>query len=234
MADDRPDRHRPGPTARRLAAVIFDFDGVILDSETAEFESHRLIYERYGIALTPDDWCHQIGVWVGLERWSKRLRELSNTAPDQEAFSSEQSRLFQDIVAREPMRGITGLIAALTQAAVPMAIASTSPSHWVVPAVERLGLRAHFPIIVTGDQVPRRKPAPDAYLEAARQLNVDPIRSVAIEDSGPCITAATVAGLKTVAIPHWLTETHDFASATLRVSHAGELTLDVLEDLVTG
>ena len=219
---------------RRLAAVIFDFDGVILDSETAQFESHRIIYERYGVALTPDDWGHQIGVWVGLERRSARLRELADTAPNHEAFSAEQSSLFRDVLAREPMRGIADLIAAIARGGVPMAIASTSPSDWVVPAVERLGLRSHFPVIVTGDQVPRRKPAPDAYIEASRQLRVDPVRSVAIEDSGPGITAATAAGMKTVAIPHWLTETHDFASATLRVGHAGELTLGVLEALVTG
>jgi beta-phosphoglucomutase-like phosphatase (HAD superfamily) len=62
-----------------LVAVIFDFDGIILDSECAEFESHRLIFERCGVALTPDEWCDQIGVWVEgyAARWSDRLRQLS-------------------------------------------------------------------------------------------------------------------------------------------------------------
>ena len=78
----------------------------------------------------------------------------------------------------------------------------------------------------------RRKPAPDVYLEAARRLNAAPARSVAIEDSGPGIASATAAGMKTVAIPHWLTESHDLRCATLRVAHAGELTLDILQGLV--
>src|SRR5215471_4614796 len=97
---------------RRLAAVVFDFDGVILDSETAEFESHRLIYERCGAELTPEEWCGQIGMWVeGHEDvWSQRLRERSDHAPDMEAFKTEQSRLFREIVAREPMRGIRRLV----------------------------------------------------------------------------------------------------------------------------
>ena len=219
---------------RSLAAVVFDFDGVILDSETAEFESHRLIYERYGVRLTPEDWCHQIGVWVEFQHWSTRLGELSDRAPDHETFTAEQSRLFQEIVACEPMRGIRELVDALADAGVPMAIASTSPARWVVPAVERLGLGPYFHVIVTADDVRRRKPAPDVYLEAARRLTVGPSRSVAIEDSGPGVAAAAAAGMKTVAIPHWLTETHDFAPATLRVGHAGELTLGRLEDLVTG
>jgi HAD superfamily hydrolase (TIGR01509 family) len=216
-------------------AVIFDFDGVILDSETAEFESHRLIYERCGVALTPVEWCDQIGIWIeGHEdRWATRLRELSEHAPDSsEAFKAEQHRLFQEIIAREPMRGIRALVDALWEAGVPLAIASTSPARWVVPAVDRLGLAGRFHTIVTAHDVQRRKPAPDVYLEAARRLRAEPARSVAIEDSGPGIAAATAAGMKTVAIPHWLTETHDLAPATLRVAHAGELTLVVLQELV--
>lgn len=64
------------------------------------------------------------------------------------------------------------------------------------------------------------KPAPDVYLEAARRLRVDPARSIAIEDSGPGIAAAKAAGMKVVAIPHWLTERHDLSAADLRVTHA--------------
>ena len=83
-----------------------------------------------------------------------------------------------------------------------------------------------------GDEVARRKPAPDVYLEAARRLAVDPARSIAIEDSGPGITAAKAAGMKAIAIPHWLTECHNLSAADLRVTHAGELTLDRLAAVV--
>ncbi len=78
----------------------------------------------------------------------------------------------------------------------------------------------------------RGKPAPDVYLEAARRIGADPGRSVAIEDSAPGIASARAAGLRTIAIPHWLTQGHDLAGADLRVAHAGELTLDTLEKLV--
>jgi len=217
-----------------LAAVVFDFDGVILDSETAEFESHRLIYERCGVALTAGEWCHQIGVWVDghEERWSSRLAALSDRAPDAPSFKAEQHRLFREIVAREPMRGIRELLDALAAARVPLAIASTSPARWVAPALANLGLSRYFHTIVTADDVRRRKPAPDVYIEAARRLGADPARSVAIEDSGPGIAAATAAGMKTIAIPHWLTESHNLDAATLRVAHAGELTVKLLDELV--
>jgi HAD superfamily hydrolase (TIGR01509 family) len=222
------------PPVSLLEAVVFDFDGVVLDSETPEFESHRRIYERCGVALTVDLWCDQIGLWSEEhdERWATRLRERSASAPDSVAYHAEKRRIFLEVVPREPMRGIRELLDTLTAAGVLAAIASTSPARWIVPAVEGLGLRPTFAAIVTGDEVKRRKPAPDVYLEAARRLGVDPARSIAIEDSGPGIAAAKAAGMKAIAIPHWLTERHDLSAADLRVTHAGELTLDRLAALV--
>src|SRR5216683_5312290 len=210
-----------------VAAVVFDFDGIILDSETSEFESHRRVYERCGVALTAREWCDQIGLWAEGhdERWFLQLRERSSQAPDRAAYHAEKRRIFDEVVPGAPMRGIRELLTELAAAGVPSAIASTSPASWVVPETERLGVRPLFRVIVTGDEVARRKPAPDVYLEAARRLGVDPARSIAVEDSGPGITAARAAGMKTVAIPHWLTERHDLSGADLRVAHAGELTL---------
>ncbi len=215
--------------------MIFDFDGIVLDSETPEFESHRRIYERCGVGLTPDEWCDQIGLWAEGhdERWIVQLAERAPGAPSRDDYHAEKRRIFDEVVPREPMRGIRDLLTALAEAGVPAAIASSAPARWVVPAVEGIGVRPLFGAIVTGDAVARRKPAPDVYLEAARRLGVDPARSIAIEDSGPGIAAARAAGMKTVAIPHWLTERHDLSSADLKVAHAGELTLARLAILLS-
>lgn len=218
---------------RLPSAVIFDFDGIILDSETPEFEAHRRIFDRCGASLTPEQWCDQIGVWIDgqAERWFERLRGMSGAPDTFEAFEAEKRRLFQELVSSEPMRGIVPLVDALSSRAVPVGVASTSPSRWVVPSLERLALRDRFGAVVTADDVARRKPAPDVYLEAARRLGADPTQSVAIEDSGPGIKAAKAAGMKAIAIPHWLTETHDFRGADLIVSDATELTLNTLADV---
>jgi putative hydrolase of the HAD superfamily len=217
------------------ASVIFDFDGIIIDSETPEYESHRRIYERHGVALTTDEWCDQIGVWTEGhdERWFLELCARSARAPDHDAYHAEKQRIFAEVVPSEPMRGIRELAGALADAGIPAAIASSSPASWVVRATERLGMRGLFAAIVTGDDVLRRKPAPDSYLEAARRLGVDPRRSIAIEDSGPGIAAARAAGMKTVAIPHWLTAQHDLSGADLTVAHAGQLTLPRLAALLS-
>jgi HAD superfamily hydrolase (TIGR01509 family) len=216
-----------------LAAVIFDFDGIVLDSETPEYESHRRIYERCGVELTVEEWCGVIGTWSEGhdEQWFTRLCERAPGAPARDAYFAERRRIFEEIVPADPMRGVRELLAALHQAGIPLAIASSAPARWVVGAVERLGVRPLFDAIVTGDEVAHRKPAPDVYLEAARRLGADPARSIAIEDSSPGITAARAAGMKAIAIPHWLTERHDLSAADLTVAHAGELTLERLMTL---
>ena len=219
-----------------LSAVVFDFDGVVLDSETPEYESHRRLFEQYGAPpLTPDEWCSQIGVWTEghHERWHARLCAVSPRAPDWPSFASERSRIFEALVPAAPMPGILELLAALSARGVPAAIASSAPARWVLPAAARVGVSGWFQAIVAGDQVAHRKPAPDVYLEAVRRLGADPRRSVAIEDSATGLASARAAGLKTVAIPHWLTARHDLAAADLRVAHASDLTLDILERLIT-
>jgi HAD superfamily hydrolase (TIGR01509 family) len=217
-----------------LAAVVFDFDGIVIDSETSEFESHRRVFERYGVSLTGEEWCDQIGVWTEGhdDRWFRELCARSSRPPDHAAYHAEKQRIFDEVVPDGPMRGIRELLTELAGAGIPAAIASSSPASWVVRATEQLGLRALFGAIVTGDDVARRKPAPDVYLEAARRLGADPARSIALEDSGPGIAAARAAGMKTIAIPHWLTEGHDLVGADLRVEHAGELTLARLMELL--
>jgi HAD superfamily hydrolase (TIGR01509 family) len=221
-------------TVSSLAAVVFDFDGVVLDSETPEYESHRRVYERCGVALTVEEWCDAIGVWTEGhdERRFVTLCERSPSPPSRDEYHAERRRIFEAIVPREPMRGIRDLLLALQDAGIPAAIASTSTSRWVVPAAERIGVHSLFRAIVTGEEVAHRKPAPDLYLEAARRLGVEPSRAVAIEDSGPGIASAKAAGMTAVAIPHWLTELHDLSRADLRVVHAGELSVERLASLV--
>src|SRR5262245_18113361 len=217
-----------------LQAVVLDFDGVVLDSESAEFEAHRRIFERYGATLTVEEWTSQIGIYSESQatRWHDRLRELSPMAPDLDSFQAERSKLFAQLLSNHPMPGIEALLDEVERAHVPVAIASTEPELWVVGATARDGIGARVRTIVSANDETRRKPAPDVYLEAVRRLSAEPSRSVAIEDSGPGIRSALAAGLKTIAIPHRLTHGHDLAGAHLRVSSATELTLDALETLV--
>jgi len=216
-----------------IDAVVFDFDGVVLDSETPEFESHRRIYEQCGVTLTPDEWCHKIGIYAEEheDAWFVLLCERAARPPARHEYEREKRRWFSALVPAEPMAGIRALIESVRGAGIATAIASTAPSGWVVPAAGRIGVTHLFDAIVTADDVRRRKPAPDVYLEAARRLGADPRRCIAIEDSAPGIASARAAGMRTIAIPHWLTERHDLSAADLRVSRADEITIERLTAL---
>ena len=112
------------------------------------------------------------------------------------------------------------------------AIASGAPSNWVLDGLRGVGLASSFDAIVTSDQVKHGKPAPDVYLEAARRMGIHSTRCIAIEDSGPGLTSARAAGMRTVVIPHALTRLHDLSGADLRVRSAADLSLEALRRLV--
>ena len=131
----------------------------------------------------------------------------------------------------ELLPGIRSLLDDLVTEGIPLAVASTSPTRWVLPAADALGIREHFGTIVTGDDVEQRKPAPDVYLLAAARLGISPTRCVAVEDTRPGLLAAKAAGMRAIVIPHWLTETHNLSEADLRVDSATELDVGRLRDL---
>ena len=228
MADEDRTRHSPD------FAVIFDFDGTILDSETAEFESHRRLFADWGATLTEDEWCEGVGILKAETHWFDRLCTRADHPLSFDRFREFTHRYFQEHVRMEPMPGVSALLGALIATSVPRAVASSAPSDWVTRGLEGLNLRTAFDTVVTIDQVARGKPEPDVYLEAARRMRIEPARCVAIEDSGPGLAAARAAGMRTVVIPHTLTRRHDLSGADLRVASAAELTLDALRALAVG
>ena len=234
---DRPSVTSEGPgrpasgTGDGSLAIIFDFDGVIVDSETPEFESHRHLFIRHGVELTRDEWSASVGLWKAVD-WLDVLSTRSGRPVSEKAFLAEKRKLSRGFLRMEALPGIVALLDDLAANAVPAAVASTSPAGWVLEAADALGLRHRFHAFVTGDQVARRKPAPDVYLAAADRLNVAPGRCVAIEDTGPGLAAAKAAGMRAVVVPHWLTENHDFSDADLRVGSVQELSLARLRALL--
>ena len=183
-----------------------------------------------------DDWCNEIGIWSGdwARRWHQRLGDLTPGAPTFDDYEIEKRRIFAALLPPDPMSGIAQLLDQLGGAGIPVGIASSSPARWVVPAVTRLGIASRVRTIVTADDVSRRKPEPDLYLEALRRLGVEASRSVAIEDSSPGVAAAVAAGLWTIAIPHALTVRHDLSRAHLQVASAAALTVEMLDHLAAG
>lgn len=198
------------------AAVIFDMDGLLVDTERLQFgATNRILEERYGVSLP-----HEVMVsLVGLrsdECW-QRLRDLYGLSETTDELEALQTAYYGPMLREqaETMPGARHLIDALHAQGYLLAIASSSPLWQIRTVIERLGIGAMLSAYASGEEVARGKPAPDVYLLAAERLGVSPARCVALEDSGPGTAAAKAAGMYAISVPSAETMGHSFAMADL-------------------
>jgi HAD superfamily hydrolase (TIGR01509 family) len=215
-----------------LGAIVFDFDGLIVDTEGPGFISWREVYERFSAELNLDDWSHATGYVGGfdpavhLEQLLGRKLDWSQILPGREARNWELT------LQAKTLPGIELLFQNAKERGLPIGVASNSGYGWVEEGLKRLGLRAFVDAVVTRDMVMNPKPAPDVYLKTVQTLGIEPNRAVALEDSEPGCRAAKQAGMKAVAIPNQFSERQDFKVADLIVRSAEALDLKSLEGLL--
>ncbi len=197
-----------------IRALIFDFDGLILDTETSVFESWQIAYSDHGRVLPRDRWLSAIGTDGSDFDPLAELRQHAGAELDVERLQ-RQRRRFRDhqLAQLGEMPGVSSCLEHARDQGMQLAIASSSPMEWVDPHVERLGLRHFFEQIVTADRVDAAKPAPDLYLRAVELLGVDPREVIALEDSPNGVAAAKAAGLYCIAVPGPMTRTLSFEAA---------------------
>jgi len=214
-----------------LGAIVFDFDGLIVDTEGPGFISWQEVYERFGAELDLNVWSHATGYVGGfdpalhLEHLLGRRLDWSQIIPEREARNWELTLL------AKTLPGIESLFEAARQHGLRIGVASNSGNGWVEEGLKRLGLRHFVDAVVTRDMVMNPKPAPDVYLKTAQTLRIEPNRAVALEDSEPGCRAAKQAGMKAIAIPNKFSERQDFKVADLVVKSAKDLDLKSLEEL---
>lgn len=182
-------------------ALIFDLDGTIVDNMHLHAEAFAVFAERHGLPpLTQEDRARLDG-----RRNSEIFpllfgRDVSRV--EWQAYEHEKEGLYRELSRGRllPMKGLVMLIDQLVASGVPMALATSAPQLNVTHTLMELGLTSAFPIIVRGDEVPRGKPAPDVFLEAARRLGVPPAECLVFEDAPMGIAAAQAAGMPVVAL----------------------------------
>ena len=216
-----------------IRAVVFDFDGLELDTEVPVYASWCAAFEAHGATPpTIDEWSVEIGTAGGidLESW---LIERATGPVDVDAMHAARRAHRDELLDREQVRaGVEAWIDEAEAAGLGVGIASSSPSEWVLEHLERLALRHRFTHVVTAGGALRAKPAPDTYLEACARLGVGPETALAVEDSPNGIAAAKAAGLRCVTVPNAITEVLDVSAADLRLQSLADCTLaDVLARL---
>jgi HAD superfamily hydrolase (TIGR01509 family) len=216
-----------------LDAVVFDFDGLVFDSETPIYRASAAALAEMGHpGLTEAQWSVCIG--LGEEDSWSALGTALGAALDRDEFEARyqaQDRSWRDSLPALP--GVEDLLAELAGAGVPCGVASSSSCAWVEGNLERLGLLHRFAVVAGRDRVGgRSKPAPDSYLYAVAHLGADPARTVALEDSAPGIAAAQAAGLTVVAVPSRITVHTDLSAAHHTVTDLTHLSVADLARLV--
>jgi HAD superfamily hydrolase (TIGR01509 family) len=205
-------------------ALVFDFDGLICDTESTEYEAVRRVYLDHGLELDMDDW----RLWVGAVApdWVTELEAMVGRPLDRaELQAARRAHGAELLAAAGLLPGVLGLLDAAQAAAVPCGVASNASAAWVEGHLERLGIAERFGVVVSVDRVDRPKPDPDPYLLAATALGADPVDAVALEDSSTGVAAARAAGLFTVAVPGPMSAHQDLSEADLVVSSLDAVTL---------
>lgn len=214
-----------------LKALIFDFDGLILDTETPEVEGWRIVFRRYGVEFPDSYWMNAIGRGADQIEETPRqlLARLVTRKVDPEAIRAEHHREFYRIVDQQgPRPGIVEILAQASAAGIPMGVASSSRHDWVDGYLSKLGLAHYFEAVTCADDVARAKPFPDLYLLACERLGVPPRAALALEDSPNGIAAARAAGVLVVTYPNPLTSQMDVSAADRRVDDLRQVSLDDL------
>jgi len=212
-----------------IRALVFDFDGLILETETPAYETWAEIYKEHGHELPLDRWFDYIGREGGFFDAADHLAALVGEGFDREAARKRRdTRKTELIDALDVMVGVREYVADAKGLGLRLAVASSSSRKWVLGHLERLRLHAEWDGVFTRDDVARTKPAPDLYLAAVEALGVEPREAVAFEDSRNGIAAAKDAGLLCVAVPNALTAAMDLSRADLRLGSLAETPLERL------
>jgi len=216
------------------AAVVFDFDGLVLDTEWCEYETAAAVFADHGTELSLELWRTFIDS-TDHPHWADILEEQLGHAIDRPTLVPAR-HLANWACARtlDVQPGVAALIGAVHDAGIPLAVASSSPAEWVVGHLSERGLLDHFAAVCTGDEVHATKPDPELYLLACGRLGVDPSTAIAIEDSVNGVAAARAAGMSVVAVPSSLTRGMDFAAADRVVSSCSDLDLPLLGEVIDG
>ncbi len=202
-----------------LKALIFDFDGTILDTETPDFHCWQSIFAEHGSELEQEVWCQVVGTtWDHFNPFDYLEQKIGKKVDRDDLHKLHRQKFHEMILKQVPMPGVEAALESAQEMGIRLAVASSSQRYWVEGHLERLGLLQHFEVLKTADDVERVKPDPALYLETLKALNVDASETVAFEDSVNGVKAAKSAGIFCVAIPNAVTRNLDFQHADLKLA----------------
>jgi HAD superfamily hydrolase (TIGR01509 family) len=218
-----------------IKALIFDFDGLILETETPIFQSWQELYHAYGCEIPMETWAEIIGASeYEFDPFDELERQLGRPVDREAEAPGRRQRELEMINSQAVRPGVRDYLSAAQRKGLTCAVASSSGCDWVEGHLKRLGLYDDFAAIKTSEDVAHTKPAPDLFLAALASLQVEAPEAIVFEDSPNGILAAKRAGLFCVTVPNGLTAGLSLELADMRLNSLTDLTLDDLLKEVEG
>ena len=213
-------------SSKRVDALIFDFDGLIVDTEGPGFRAWTEVYASHGCDLPFDKYSACIGTIGGFDLHGY-LEEQSGRSLDREDLERACNARWLELMKEQSLLpGIAACVSSAKSRGLKLAIASSSTQDWVTGNLRRFGLIEQFDTVCTRDMVTAVKPDPALYLLAIEKLGVTAEAAIAFEDSPPGVLAAKRAGLYCIAIPNALTRNLPLDHADRRLNSIEEFDLD--------
>jgi len=220
-----------------LRAMFFDFDGLIIDTETPEVEIWQEIFVEHGLVFPDEVWIHSIGRGADeiLEQPIDVLLRMSSDSIDVAQVQDDYRQRVTFRILEKPVRpGVVRLATEARAAGLPVCVVSSSRHAWVDTHLPRLGIAGLFDRTVCRDDAARAKPHPDLYELACSLCGVLPSEASTFEDSPNGVTAANAAGVFSIAVPNGLTGRLDLSHARRRLASIDEVSLAQIERWIDG
>ena len=211
-----------------IRAIVFDFDGLILDTEEPIYRSWLEVYEAHGEALPFERWVQTVGSTTAEFHPQHHLEERLGRPLTQEVIERRIGRRTEMILAQQLLPGILQHLDAAKSLGLKLGVASSSTRDWVSGHLDRLGILGRFDCVRCRDDVASAKPAPDLYIAVLDCLGVSPAEALALEDSPNGVIAAKRTGMRCVAIPNSITAQLDLSAADIVLPSLSEVTLPEL------
>jgi HAD superfamily hydrolase (TIGR01509 family) len=211
-----------------IRALVFDFDGLILDTEEPVYRSWLEVYEAHSEELPFERWVQIVGSTTAGFHPQQHLEERLGRSLPKEVLDARIGRRTEMILAQQVLPGVARRLEEAKAMGLRVGVASSSTSDWVRGHLGRLGILESFDCMRCRDDVANAKPEPDLYLAVVECLGVRASEAIAIEDSPNGVLAARRAGLRCVAIPNSITAQLDLSKADLVLGSLGDVTLDEL------
>jgi HAD superfamily hydrolase (TIGR01509 family) len=217
---------------RKIKALLFDFDGLVIDTEYSIYHSWQQLYQEYDCQIPFEQWATTIGAAEHefvFDPLSELERQLGKKFAQPELILDRRREIETKLIEElEMLPGVKDYLDDAKAMGLKIGLASSSVRQWIVDNLTRLQITEYFDCVRTADDVPHSKPDPALYLETMACLGVNADQGIAFEDSPNGVIAARRAGLYTVVVPNDLTRRLSLQSASLRLDSLKDLKLHEL------